>query len=136
MNPLFFLLVTLAVGIAEKGGPVGQKMNGKAQGGEEQALIVWIRLGDDRSGTPKERENIFKLEGELRQAIEKSGAGEYDGNEIGGGFFTLYMYGSSASRLWETAAPVLKRFHSPTGSYAIKRYGKPGAKEDRVALSN
>jgi hypothetical protein len=124
----------LWLGFAPRSEPMGQKANGKAQDGEEQALIVWVRLSNDDSGTEQEREKLFKLEDELIPLIEKSGAGEYDGNEIGGGFFTLYMYGSSASRLWEAISPTLKRFQVPSGSYAIKRYGKPGAKEERVAL--
>jgi hypothetical protein len=66
--------------------------------------------------------------------MENSGMGEYDGNEIGGGTFTIYMYGSSAARLWDVAAPVLKTLPPPAGSYAIKRYGEPGAKEDREPL--
>jgi len=135
VNSLLYFFSALLVLVSAKGEPVSQKANGKAPGGEQQALIVWIRLSDDKSGTKLEREKVFKLEDELMQLIEKSGAGEYDGNEIGGGFFTLYMYGSSASSLWEAASPALKRFHPPAGSYAIKRYGMPGAKADRVILS-
>ena len=67
-------------------------------------------------------------------AVEESGAGEFDGNEIGGGFFTLYMYGPSALELWEAVAPLLRRFQASAGSYAIRRYGKPGADQDRVDL--
>lgn len=109
-----------------------QNTSGQDEGHQEQALIVWIRLSDAQSGTKDEREKIFKLEDEVMERIEKSGAGVYDGNEIGEGFFTMYMYGKDASRLWDVALPLLKRFQPPVGSYAIKRYGKPGARQDRT----
>ncbi len=118
-----------------QGGCTTQKTNGKTTNGNEEALIVYIRLSDEKSGNAQERGDLFKLEDQLLTAIEKSGAGEYDGNEIGEGFFTLYMYGPSATRLWETAAPTVKAFRAPSGSYVIKRYGKPGSKQDRISLS-
>jgi hypothetical protein len=31
--------------------------------------------------------------------------------------------------------PILKTFHPPTGSYLIKRYGKPGSKQERVSIA-
>jgi hypothetical protein len=40
----------------------------------------------------------------------------------------------SWERLFTAAHPMLKKFHAPSGSYVIKRYGKPGAKQDRDAL--
>jgi hypothetical protein len=49
------------------------------------------------------------------------------------GVFTIYIYGPSAERLFSAARPILKEFRPPA-SYLIKRYGKPGSKEDRVAL--
>lgn len=109
--------------------------NVQAGNGEQQAVIVKIRLSDQGSGTEAEREKIFKLSDELIEAIGRSGSGEFDGNEIGGGFFVLYMYGASAAHLWDAIAPALLRFAAPADSYAIKRYGKPGAAQDRVALS-
>jgi len=112
-----------------------EKPNGKEQEGEQQALIVWIRLSDDGSGTSEERQRVFKLEDEMMRVIEESGVGEYDGNEIGGGFFTLYMYGPSASQLWKIAEGILTRFEPSPGSYAITRYGKPGAREVRISLA-
>ncbi len=119
-----------------QGGCTAQKTNGKAPQAEkhEEALIVYIRLSDETSGNTNEREELFKVEDQLLSVIESSGAGEYDGNEIGEGFFTLYMYGPSAARLWEAASPVVKAYRAPSGSYVIKRYGKPGAKQDRISL--
>jgi len=108
------------------------KPNGKANTGNEQALLVYISFSDDEHGESEEREDLFKLEDELIEAIDNAQAGEFDGNEIGGGYFTLFMYGPSAEALWEVAAPVLKRFPMPAGSYAVKQFGPPGSAEERV----
>jgi len=48
----------------------------------------------------------------------------------------VYMYGPSAERLFAAVLPVLKKFRAPKGSYVVKRYGKPGARQDRIALSD
>jgi len=127
---LLFLSSILIVNIL-----TAQKSNGsEATGSDGQALIIHLRLSDNNAGTPEERKKIFELEDRMINVIDKSGAGEYDGNEIGGGEFTMYVYGRSAERLWGIVAPVLKTFGPRAGSYLIKRYGKPGAKQERVLL--
>ena len=105
-------------------------------GAEEQALIVTIKLRSGDMGSTEERGRIFALEDQLSDAIRHSAAGEYDGDEWGGGLCTIYTYGPSAARLFTVTSPILKKFRAPTGSYVIKRYGKPGAKQDRIALSS
>jgi hypothetical protein len=60
--------------------------------------------------------------------------GEFDGDEWGEGVCVIYMYGPSAERLFTIALPILKNFHPPKGSFVVKRYGKPGAKQDRLPL--
>lgn len=102
---------------------------------QEQALLIYIRLSDDEHGEASEREELFHLEDEVMAALEGTEAGEFDGNEIGGGYFTLYLYGPSASRMWDVIAPVVVRFSAPAGSYAIQRFGTPGAEEHRVELA-
>ena len=101
----------------------------------EQALIITIPF-DGKSGSNEEVERLYKLEAELINAIEHSHAGEYDGNEIGEKTFTMYAYGPSADKLFDIALPVLAKYQLPAGSRAVKRYGKPGAKEERVPLNS
>ncbi len=101
----------------------------------EQALIITIPF-DGKSGSNEEVERLYKLEGELIDAIEHSHAGEYDGNEIGEKTFTMFAYGPSANKLFEVALPVLAKYRLPAGSRAVKRYGKPGTKEERVPLNS
>jgi len=104
---------------------------------EEQALIITIPLHSGKTGNAEERnKRLYALEDQLIVAIKESGAGEYDGNEIGEGVFTIYIYGPSAERLFSVVRPILKKFRPPAGSYLIKRYGKPGSKQDRVALDD
>ncbi len=100
----------------------------------KQSFTVFVKLSDNNFGRTNERADLFKLEDALIEAIDESGAGEFDGNEFGGGFATLCMYGPSATKLEKATMPVLTAFHLPVGSYAVKCYGEPGAKEERVEL--
>ena len=101
---------------------------------EEQALIITIPLHSGKTGNADELKRLYALEDQLIVAIKESGAGEYDGNEIGEGVFTFYIYGPSAERLFSVVRPILKKFRPPAGSYLIKRYGKPGSKQDKLAI--
>jgi hypothetical protein len=105
-----------------------------ASAAEEQALIATIRLRSGDMGSPNERARIVALENQLSDAIKNSATGDFDGDEYGDGFCTIYMYGPSADRLLSVTLPVLKKFHAPAGSYLTKRYGKPGAKQERISL--
>ena len=102
----------------------------------EQALIVTVPLSGGDWEDDEQVERLFKLEEEVMKAIEDSGAGEYDGNEIGEGTFTMYAYGPSASKLFGVAMPILAKYQLPSGSQAMMRYGRPGAEEDRIPISN
>jgi hypothetical protein len=101
---------------------------------DDQALIIKIRLSDNDMGSKDDEDRMFKLDDELRDAITKAQAGDYDGHEFGAGNFTVYIYGASAERLFEVAWPILALYDFRAGSHAIKRYGKPGATKDIVAL--
>ena len=72
-----------------------------------------MRLSADASGTDEECNRIFNLENELIGAIEKSGGGKFDGNEIGGDFSTLYIYEPSADGLLGSVSPILTKLSAP-----------------------
>jgi hypothetical protein len=99
----------------------------------EQALIITIPLADGRPDSD-EVKRVLKLESELIKAIERSRAGEYDGDEVGVGTFTMYAYGPSADKLFDVAQPILAKYPLPSGSHVVKRYGKPGARQDRIPI--
>jgi hypothetical protein len=95
--------------------------------GEEHAVIVYIPPPDTALG-------LDEIEDPLIAAIEEDGTGEFDGNEIGPDGATLFMYGPDADALYTTVSRVLSELDLPAGTYAIKRYGPPGAEETRVEL--
>jgi hypothetical protein len=103
---------------------------------EEQAVIATIKLNSGDMGSTEERQRVTALEDQLSDAIKRSSTGEFDGDEYGGGVCTVYMYGPSAERLFAAVLPILKKFRAPKGSYVVKRYGKPGAKQDRISLGD
>lgn len=110
---------------------LGRQIRGKLM---EQAVLAYIKLSDEQFGSDQERSRLFALAEKLEEVIAQSGAGEFDGNEIGTGFHILFMYGPDADRLSEAVLPELRAFGAPAGSYVIRRYGEPGAREVRVAL--
>ena len=69
--------------------------------------------------------SVFELEEELTAAIEQRNAGEFDGNEVGGGQVVLYMYGPDADALYEAVAPVLRGSSLVKGGTVLRRYGPP-----------
>jgi len=103
-------------------------------GKEAQELIVTIRLCSGGMGDKEERGRITALEHQLSAAIDNSSAGEFDGDEYGGGTCTMYMYGPSAERLLAVTWPILREFDAPSGSYVIKRCGSSDEDEHRIPL--
>lgn len=98
-----------------------------------------LRLVYDVSGAGlPDEESVFAmhaLQDRLAEAIVAAGAGELDGDEFGEGVCTVYLYGPDAARLWEAIAPVLEIEPFLEGSVAIKRFGAPGSREERVDLT-
>jgi hypothetical protein len=125
----------LALFIICEAGMVGSVDLEAANRPVQQALLIVIALIDGRPDS-QEVKSVYKMEDELSKAIEHSRAGEYDGSEIGKGTFTMYMYGPSADKLFEVVRPVLAQYRFAPGSRAVKRYGDPGAKEERIALDH
>ena len=129
------IAVTIAVALSCASTlPENKKMNYSPEERSEQALIVHLKLADGKFGDPKERESIIALGDKLNQIIKKQRLGEYDGHEFGEGFATLYMYGPDANKLFDAIIETLKEYPSRSGSHIIRRFGSPGAKEERRDL--
>jgi hypothetical protein len=90
----------------------------------KQAVIVHLRLSDDRFGSREERDLLFDLGDLLNKVIEDAAVGEFDGDEFGQGECVLFMYGPDADRLYSVIEPVLKATPLAIGGYAIKQYGE------------
>jgi len=102
----------------------------------EHAVLITYALSGDGFGAEGEREAIYALEYRLVEAIEAADAGEFDGNEFGGGKVVLYAYGPDASRLFTAMEPQLRAFPARP-AHAVLRFGEaddPAAVERRVDL--
>lgn len=97
----------------------------------QHGVFVYIRLSDDDMGNGESDDAIYALQDELTRAIESSHAGEFDGDEWGGGHCELFMYGENADRIFEAISPLLLNTQLPI-THAVKRYGPPGAPEQVV----
>jgi hypothetical protein len=76
-----------------------------------------------------ERDVIVQLESQIREAVESSGVGEYDGHEFGAGVARLFAYGPNADRLYAVVQPVVLKFKGVLSGVIGRRYGGPGARE-------
>jgi len=96
---------------------------------EEQAVLVYLSLSAPLSASKAELTGLLKLEEQVALAIERAHVGEHDGNEIGGGEFTIYCYGPNGDRLFAAIEPVLRASALAKGARVVIRYGKPGSKQ-------
>ena len=120
----------MAVGCGAGEVAVGGEGASVEEVGADQAVLVYLFPGEEVL-------SLDLLEEPLIEAIEGSGAGEFDGNSISldGEQVVLYMYGPDADSLFAAISGVLREVDVPPGSYAIKRFGGPGSREERVDLN-
>jgi hypothetical protein len=102
-------------------------------GTPQHAVIVGLALSSEW-GDPDEAADFDALEDQLIAAIDEAGVGEFDGTGHGAGFFDLYAYGQDADALFAVIEPIVRSVSPRPGSYAVKRYGEPGAPETRIEL--
>lgn len=93
---------------------------------DEQDLLVVLPLSNRSMGTAADRLAIEALSDELSEVLEQSGAGEFDGDEIGGGSCTLFFAGPDPRRILQVIQPVLRRSPFGRGAEAILGYGDDG----------
>jgi hypothetical protein len=100
-----------------------------------QEVEVVLRLSNRSMGVRKERDQIVALEDQLAEVLERTGAGECEGDEFGEGECTIYFTGPDAERLFLTLQPHLQKSPLCRGAHAIKRYGcTDEAPQERVRL--
>ena len=105
--------------------------DGEAQ--SEQAVIVYL----DGVGLPDQvyqEYDLATLEDKLSEVIELNSLGEFDGNEVGPGGATLFMYGSDAEKLFRGIVSALRACPLCQGAQVVIRYGAPGTEQRKVTI--
>lgn len=114
------------------GSPTATDPSASTQPQAEHAVIIRIPAPKDES----DQIGLGQIEDPLIAALERSGAGEWDGHgtDLTTGESEIFLYGPDADRLYAAIEPALRDMPLPPGSYAVKQYGEPGARETRVEL--
>lgn len=100
-------------------------------GVDQQAVVGWLRLADAELTEGREQTRVFGLEDRVMRALDESGVGTYDTNDLERGYFRMHMYGPDADRIVEVVSPLLVESAAP-GSYLAVRRGPAGTSEERV----
>jgi hypothetical protein len=96
---------------------------------------VLIHLdGVNLPGQVYEENDLSTLEDLLIDAINRSHAGELDGNETGPEATTIFTYGPDADRLFAAMEPVLSHHPLLKGSRIVIRKGGPGSPQTEMKL--
>lgn len=101
----------------------------------EQAVLLTLRLADASGGADRVHARLRQLDEALRAAVAGARAGQVE-DPFRHGIDCVYtVYGPDADRLWDVVHPVLQGAPLRPGSFAVRRYGAPGAPEERVDLA-
>ena len=108
-----------------------------AQPPPDHSVVAHLRLAKGKFGTPDDVAACQRLETELEEEITRAQVGEMDGNEVGEGECTLFMFGPDADKLFAAIEPRLRASRLAKGGTVEKRYGSPDdphAREVRIKL--
>jgi hypothetical protein len=113
----------------------------------QQALdayhCVRICLNWAEEGAGKTSGVIFDLEARFWDALGQHGeeyphpdrgVGAYCGKDWITHLAVMVLYGRDADRLLDVVMPILRQVPLPAGSYLVKRFGGPDAREERINL--
>ena len=102
----------------------------------EQALILTLRLADSSTSRAEVHARLEHADRALRAAIEGARLGELE-EPVAAGVDCVYTcYGEDADRLLDAAQAGLREVSCLSGSHAIRRFGPPGAPEERTEFRN
>ncbi len=95
---------------------------------DEQAVIICLQFPIGKFENKKARTAIFELDSIIREVIETSGVGMYDGVEFSEGsneeLVKFFIRGEDANSIYYEVKSVLKLLPSLPGFYIIKRYSQ------------
>ncbi len=96
------------------------------------SVIIYLKLST-RMGSGGESFALHEIEDAVRSAV--TAVGNVDNNEIGGGYYAIFVYGSDAKTIFEAARPALVGPLIRPGSYALLQESTGGKLIERVELS-
>ncbi len=96
------------------------------------SVAVWVRLFDAAFENEREQLATFALEDRLMAAMDASGAGTFDTNDLERGAFGMHFAGPDADAMIAVLQPLLEK--APPGSYLAVRRGPPGTSQERIDL--
>ncbi len=99
---------------------------------ERQQVTVLLCLADPELTNEREQVRVYGLEDRLMKALDESGAGTHETNELVSGFLRIQLLGPDAERMAEVIRPHL--VDAPPGSYLALRRGPPGTSDERLDL--
>ena len=93
---------------------------------DEQAVIICLQFPIGKFENKKAQTAIFDLDGIVREIIETSGVGIYDGFEFKENpdeeLVKFFLRGEDAGKIYKEIKPILESLPSLPGFYIIKRY--------------
>lgn len=95
----------------------------EVSGPDDQLVRLHIPLSDGDLGTDEERRRWDDLENLLEKTVQSEGIGDLDGNEIGGGEYTMWLYGRDSTVLANRVKSVCRQQNLPTGCRLYVRHG-------------
>ncbi len=125
----------LVIGLVAVGFLRWRRLSGReARRRPEQALILTLRLADETTPQPVLHERLQQADRALRAAIEGRSLGDVE-EPLAAGIDCVYTcYGEDADRLLDAARTGLRELPLLEGSHAVRRFGPPGAPEERTEL--
>lgn len=97
-------------------------------------MQIYLQFPKGALDDEKKLDAVFDLEDILREVVEKTGIGNFDGNEFCEDTVTFFIYGPDADKIVEELHPIIARMPYLPGSYIIKRYGDYDALEEQINL--
>ena len=93
----------------------------------QEAVLIHI----DTAVLPEE---FWQLNERLYEEVERSGTGEFDGNEIGEGSATLFAYGPDVDQLFRAIEPTLRSYPVCRDARVVIRHGGPGSPQTELKI--
>ena len=95
---------------------------------ETVAQAVVVTLGPSSRMSPTAPDDLAALGGRLKEVLETTGVGHFDGNECLHGRCALFMYGPDAEKVFDTVRPVLRQGLLSAGASVELRLGPADAR--------